>query len=161
MARHDGAGASATNLYTVTQRTGAFVMSSASQPHSATVGLAHSTSDLPRVLIVEDETALVTLLRYNLEREGYRVREAHDGEEALLVAAEDTPDVVLLDWMLPQLSGIEVCRRVKSRPETRGIPIIMLSARSEEVDRVRGLGGRGGRLSAEADRLRRWKGGKE
>ena len=93
----------------------------------------------PLVLIVEDETALVTLLRYNLEREGFRVAEARDGEEALVLCAEERPDIILLDWMLPHLSGIEVCRRLKSRPETRAVPIIMLSARSEEVDLVRGL----------------------
>jgi two-component system, OmpR family, phosphate regulon response regulator PhoB len=93
----------------------------------------------PSVLVAEDEGALVTLLRYNLEREGYRVIEAADGEEALLVAAEEKPDLVLLDWMLPQLSGIEVCRRLRARQETRNVPIIMLTARGEESDRVRGL----------------------
>lgn len=93
----------------------------------------------PAVLVVEDETALVTLLHYNLEREGYRVLEARDGEEAMLVAAEEKPDVVILDWMLPQLSGIEVCRRLRTRQETRNIPIIMLTARGEETDRIRGL----------------------
>lgn len=94
---------------------------------------------IPTVLVVEDETALVTLLRYNLERAGYRVLTATDGEEALLLAAEETPDLVLLDWMLPQLSGIEVCRRLRSRQETRNVPILMLTARSEEADRIRGL----------------------
>src|SRR5512141_618330 len=93
----------------------------------------------PSVLVAEDEGALVTLLRYNLEREGYRVLEAMDGEEALLVAAEEKPDLVLLDWMLPQLSGIEVCRRLRGRQETRNVPIVMLTARGEESDRVRGL----------------------
>ena len=93
----------------------------------------------PTVLVAEDEGALITLLRYNLEREGYRVLEAVDGEEALLVASETTPDLVLLDWMLPQLSGIEVCRRLRSRQETRNVPIIMLTARGEETDRIRGL----------------------
>jgi two-component system, OmpR family, phosphate regulon response regulator PhoB len=93
----------------------------------------------PSVLVAEDESALVTLLRYNLEREGYRVLEAMDGEEALLVAEEEKPDLVLLDWMLPQLSGIEVCRRLRSRQETRNVPIIMLTARGEESDRIRGL----------------------
>jgi two-component system, OmpR family, phosphate regulon response regulator PhoB len=93
----------------------------------------------PSVLVAEDEGALVTLLRYNLERAGYRVLEAQDGEEALLVAAEEKPDLVLLDWMLPQLSGIEVCRRLRGRQETRNVPIIMLTARSEEADRIRGL----------------------
>ena len=93
----------------------------------------------PTVLVVEDESALITLLHYNLEREGYRVVEATDGEEALLLATEEKPDLVLLDWMLPQLSGIEVCRRLRSRPETRNVPILMLTARGEEADRVRGL----------------------
>ncbi len=93
----------------------------------------------PTVLVAEDEGALITLLRYNLEREGYRVLEAQDGEEALLIAAEEKPDLVLLDWMLPQLSGIEVCRRLRSRQETRNVPIIMLTARGEENDRIRGL----------------------
>ncbi|HEY4123484.1 MAG TPA: response regulator, partial [Rhizomicrobium sp.] len=77
----------------------------------------------PTVLVAEDEGALVTLLRYNLEREGYRVVEATDGEEALLLAAEEKPDLVLLDWMLPQLSGIEACRRLRAKPETRNVPI--------------------------------------
>ena len=93
----------------------------------------------PTVLVAEDEGALITLLRYNLEREGYRVLEALDGEEALLVVSESQPDLVLLDWMLPQLSGIEVCRRLRSRQETRNVPIIMLTARGEESDRIRGL----------------------
>jgi two-component system phosphate regulon response regulator PhoB len=93
----------------------------------------------PSVLIAEDEGALVTLLRYNLEREGYRVLEAKDGEEALLVASEEKPDLVLLDWMLPQLSGIEVCRRLRTKLETRNMPIVMLTARGEETDRIRGL----------------------
>jgi two-component system phosphate regulon response regulator PhoB len=93
----------------------------------------------PSVLVAEDESALITLLRYNLEREGYRVLEARDGEEAILIASEENPDVVLLDWMLPQLSGIEVCRRLRGRQETRNVPIIMLTARGEETDRIRGL----------------------
>ena len=93
----------------------------------------------PSVLVVEDEAALSTLLRYNLEREGYRVQEAHDGEEALLVADEMKPDLVVLDWMLSQLSGIEVCRRLRSRGHMRNVPIVMLTARGEETDRIRGL----------------------
>lgn len=93
----------------------------------------------PSVLVAEDESALATLLRYNLEREGYRVLHAKDGEEALLIAAEETPDMVLLDWMLPELSGIEVCRRLRGRQETCNVPIIMLTARGEESDRIRGL----------------------
>src|SRR5579871_5640616 len=93
----------------------------------------------PNILVAEDEGALITLLRYNLEREGYRVLEARDGEEALLIAAEEKPDLVLLDWMMPQLSGIEICRRLRGRQETRNVPIIMLTARGEESDRIRGL----------------------
>ncbi|MEX0809364.1 MAG: phosphate regulon transcriptional regulator PhoB [Dongiaceae bacterium] len=93
----------------------------------------------PLILVVEDETALVTLLRYNLEREGFEVIEAKDGEEALLLARERKPDLVLLDWMLPLLSGIEVCRQLRRLPETRSVPIIMLTARGEEGDKLRGL----------------------
>lgn len=93
----------------------------------------------PVVLIVEDEAPLVTMLRYNLEKEGFEVCEAGDGEEALIQIAERKPDVVLLDWMLPLVSGLEVCRRIRRTPETRSIPVIMLTARSEESDRVRGL----------------------
>jgi len=93
----------------------------------------------PAVLIVEDESALSTLLRYNLEREGYRVFEARDGEEALILADEVKPDLVVLDWMLPQLSGLEICRRLRGRGEMRNVPIVMLTARGEETDRIRGL----------------------
>ncbi|HEY1798070.1 MAG TPA: phosphate regulon transcriptional regulator PhoB [Stellaceae bacterium] len=93
----------------------------------------------PLVLIVEDEAPLVTLLRYNLEREGFDVAEAADGEEALLSIAERKPDAVLLDWMLPQVSGIEVCRRIRRAAATRVMPIIMLTARTDEADRIRGL----------------------
>lgn len=96
-----------------------------------------STSSL--VLVVEDEAALADLLKYNLEREGYRVSLAADGEEALVVAEESPPDLVVLDWMLPKASGVEVCRRLRSRQETRNTPIVMLTARGEESDRVRGL----------------------
>ncbi len=95
----------------------------------------------PRILIVEDEAALVTLLRYNLEREGFEVSEAMDGEEALLRAQEDKPDLVVLDWMLPLMSGIEVCRRLRRMPELRSVPIVILTARGEEADKVRGLEG--------------------
>src|SRR6266404_1038192 len=95
----------------------------------------------PVVLIVEDEAPLVMLLRYNLEKEGFAVCEAGDGEEALVQIAERKPDVVLLDWMLPLVSGIEVCRRIRRSPETRALPVIMLTARGEESDRVRGLDG--------------------
>jgi two-component system phosphate regulon response regulator PhoB len=93
----------------------------------------------PTVLIVEDEPAQREVLAYNLEAEGYRVTRAENGEEALILVDEDTPDLIVLDWMLPNVSGIEICRQLKTRSETRSLPIIMLSARSEEVDRVRGL----------------------
>ena len=96
-------------------------------------------ADQPMVLLVEDEPAQREVLSYNLEAEGFRVARAANGEEALLVVEEQSPDIIVLDWMLPNVSGIEVCRRLKSRPETRAVPVIMLSARSEEVDRVRGL----------------------
>ena len=98
-----------------------------------------AAAEVPTVLIVEDEPAQREVLAYNLEAEGFRVSKAENGEEALLLVKEDAPDLIVLDWMLPNVSGIEVCRRLKSRPETKGVPIIMLSARSEEVDRVRGL----------------------
>ena len=97
------------------------------------------SADQPTVLVVEDELAQREVLAYNLEADGFRVLRAENGEEALLIVEEDTPDIIVLDWMMPNLSGIEVCRRLKSRTETRNIPIIMLSARSEEVDKVRGL----------------------
>jgi two-component system phosphate regulon response regulator PhoB len=93
----------------------------------------------PRILVVEDEEALAQLLHYNLDKEGYRVAVANDGEEAMIQADEETPDLVVLDWMLPRLSGIEVCRRLRSGRKTRNVPIIMLTARGEETDRVRGL----------------------
>jgi two-component system phosphate regulon response regulator PhoB len=91
------------------------------------------------VLVVEDEAALADLLKYNLEKEGYRVTVAADGEEAMVCADERTPDLILLDWMLPKASGVEVCRRLRARQETRNTPVVMLTARSEESDRVRGL----------------------
>lgn len=93
----------------------------------------------PTVLVVEDEKELVTLLRYNLEKEGYRVLEAQDGEEALIIASESALDLVLLDWMLPRVSGIEVCRQLRQRTATKNLPIILLTARGEEGDRIRGL----------------------
>ena len=92
-----------------------------------------------RVLIVEDEASLVTMLRYNLEKEGFDVSEASDGEEAMIVAEESPPDAIILDWMLPRMSGIEVCRQFRRRTITRAVPIIMLTARGEETDKVRGL----------------------
>ncbi len=93
----------------------------------------------PYVLVVEDEAALVTMLRYNLEKQGFRVEEAVDGQEALIRIAEGTPDIVLLDWMLPVMSGIEVCRQIRRRPATRDLPVIMVTARTEDQDAVRGL----------------------
>ena len=93
----------------------------------------------PIILVVEDEAPLLTLLRYNLEKQGFRVEEAADGQEALLRVAEARPDLILLDWMLPSLSGIEVCRQIRRRPATRDLPIIMVTARTEEQDAVRAL----------------------
>jgi two-component system phosphate regulon response regulator PhoB len=93
----------------------------------------------PTVLLVEDEPAQRELLAYNLEAEGFDVITADNGEDGLILVDENDPDLIVLDWMMPQLSGIEVCRRLKSNSKTRHIPVIMLSARSEEVDRVRGL----------------------
>lgn len=99
--------------------------------------LNHTTP--PKVLLVEDEPAQREVLAYNLEAEGFAVIQASNGEDALMLVDEEAPDIIILDWMMPHLSGIEVCRRLKMRPETHRIPIIMLSARGEEVDRVRGL----------------------
>lgn len=93
----------------------------------------------PFVLIVEDETAISTLLEYNLKREGFDTALAQDGDMALLLAEERVPDLILLDWMLPKLSGVEVCRRLRRKDATKSVPIIMLSARGEEEDRVTGL----------------------
>ena len=93
----------------------------------------------PTVLLVEDEPAQRELLAYNLEAEGFDVITADNGEDGLILVDENDPDLIVLDWMMPQLSGIEVCRRLKSNSKTRQIPVIMLSARAEEVDRVRGL----------------------
>ena len=93
----------------------------------------------PLVLVVEDEPPLQKLLAYNLEAAGFAVVQAFDGEEAMTLIEERTPDLVLLDWMLPQLSGLEVCRRLRRRADTAHLPIIMLTARGEEPDRLRGL----------------------
>jgi len=93
----------------------------------------------PNILIVEDEAALVELLTYNLEKAGFRTAVARDGEEALLAVAEAKPDLVLLDWMLPYVSGIEICRRIRRNPDSRDLPVIILTARGEQDDRVRGL----------------------
>ena len=93
----------------------------------------------PYVLVVEDEDALATLLDYNLMKEGFRVERAADGEEALLRVAEEPPDLIVLDWMLPKVSGVEVCRQLRAGVETRRTPVLMLTARGEETDKVRGL----------------------
>lgn len=91
------------------------------------------------VLIVEDEDPIARILEYNFDKEGYRTGIAHDGEEALVMAAEQQPDLVILDWTLPKVTGIEVCRRLRARQASRNIPIIMLTARAEEADLLRGL----------------------
>jgi two-component system phosphate regulon response regulator PhoB len=93
----------------------------------------------PHVLLVEDDLGLSELVRYNLEREGFTVSHAADGDEALLQVQERSPDIMLLDWMLPHTSGIEVCRQLRRSPGTANLPIIMLTARSEEADTIRGL----------------------
>jgi two-component system phosphate regulon response regulator PhoB len=93
----------------------------------------------PALLLVEDDRALAELLIWHFDREGYVVTRTADGEEALLLAQEQTPDIVILDWMIEGVSGIEVCRRLRRRPETANVPIIMLTARGEEGDRIRGL----------------------
>ena len=105
----------------------------AAQPKDASVSRA------PRVLVVEDEQALALLLTYNLEAEGYLVERVERGDDAELRLAESPPDLVILDWMLPGVSGLEICRRLRAREETRGLPVIMLTARGEEAERVRGL----------------------
>ena len=92
-----------------------------------------------QILVVEDESALVEILRYNLEKEGFGVAAAADGEAALEAIADHKPDLLILDWMLPHVSGLEICRQLRRKPETRDLPIIMLTARGEEADRVRGL----------------------
>ena len=93
----------------------------------------------PYVLVIEDEDAILTLLEYNLQKEGYDVSLAADGEMGLLMAAERTPDFIICDWMMPKLSGVEVCRRLRRKDETRATPIIMLTARGEETDKIAGL----------------------
>ncbi|MGK2285185.1 phosphate regulon transcriptional regulator PhoB [Pedomonas sp. V897] len=93
----------------------------------------------PKVLLAEDDISLTELLTYNLEQEGFEVIHAADGEEAMALAQERQPDIAILDWMIPYLSGIEVCRRLRRMPETANMPILMLTARSEEGDRIRGL----------------------
>jgi len=98
-----------------------------------------SMGNQPRVMVVEDEEALSVLLKYNLESEGYRVDAELRGDEAEIALRESVPDLLILDWMLPGLSGIELCRRLRARPETQRLPIIMLTARGEESERIRGL----------------------
>ncbi len=93
-----------------------------------------------RILVADDEADIQVLLRYNLEAAGYAVSEASDGEEADLMLREKMPDLLILDWMMPQLSGVELLRRLRRRPETEALPVILLTARGEEQDRVRGLG---------------------
>jgi len=97
------------------------------------------TAQPPLVLVVEDEPAQLEMLTYNLTQAGFRALSAKDGEEASLLAEEELPDIIILDWMLPKRSGIDVCRQLKKSPHTREIPVIMLTARSEELDKVRGL----------------------
>ncbi|MCR9214027.1 MAG: phosphate regulon transcriptional regulator PhoB [Proteobacteria bacterium] len=92
-----------------------------------------------KILVVEDEPAMVELLRYNLESEGFDVASAPDGEEAIMAIEEQSPDMVLLDWMIPKVSGIEICRRLRRDQKFRNLPVIMITARGEESDRVRGL----------------------
>ena len=103
------------------------------------VATSRDDAQKPRVLMVEDDPALAVMLRYNLEKQGYLVDEAGDGQEALLRVVEFSPDIVLLDWMLPSLSGLEVCRQIRRRPQTRDLPVIMITARVEEQDSIRGL----------------------
>jgi two-component system phosphate regulon response regulator PhoB len=98
-----------------------------------------SSPNMPRILVVEDEAALSLLLSYNLEAEGYAVARAERGDDAEVMLAESTPDLVILDWMLPGVSGFELCRRMRAREATRDLPVIMLTARGEESERVRGL----------------------
>ena len=93
----------------------------------------------PYILVAEDEDALSTLLAYNLEKEGYDVGTAADGDDALMMIKERQPDLLVCDWMMPKVSGIEVCRRLRQQTTTRNLPIVMLTARSEETDRIRGL----------------------
>lgn len=93
----------------------------------------------PTVLVVEDEEAIMTLLKYNLEKEGFSVHCAMDGDDALTQVKEYKPDIIVLDWMLPSTSGVEVCKVLRRNPDTKNIPIIMLSARGQEDDRIQGL----------------------
>jgi len=94
---------------------------------------------LPRILVVDDEETILELIAYNLQKEGFQVEKAVDGWDALEKVAANPPDLLVLDWMLPGVDGLEVCRRLRDNQETRGLPIIMLTARGEEVDKVLGL----------------------
>ncbi len=105
--------------------------------HGAVAGMPGMLK--PLILVVEDEAPLVTMLRYNLEKQGFRVEEAADGQEALTRIAEVKPDLILLDWMLPAMSGIEVCRQIRRKPGTRDLPVIMVTARAEDAAAGRGL----------------------
>lgn len=93
----------------------------------------------PTVLLVEDDEAIAAMLRYNMKSEGFKVEHTADGGEALLLVEETHPDLILLDWMLPNMSGIEICRRLRANEKTRNIPVIMVTARSEESDKLMGL----------------------
>ena len=108
------------------------------EPRASVIGAA-SPGGAPRILVVEDEAALALLLAYNLEAEGYVVERVERGDEAELLLEESAPDLVILDWMLPGVSGLEICRRLRAREATRTLPVIMLTARGEEGERVRGL----------------------
>ena len=108
------------------------------EPRASVIGAA-SPGGAPRILVVEDEAALGLLLAYNLESEGYVVERVERGDEAELRLEESPPDLVILDWMLPGVSGLEICRRLRARETTRTLPVIMLTARGEEGERVRGL----------------------
>lgn len=99
----------------------------------------NNRTNAPRILLVEDDAHLTELIRYTLETEGFTVDHTIDGEEALIRVQEQMPDLVVLDWMIPNLSGIEVCRRLRRLPETANLPIILVTARAEEADRIRGL----------------------
>ena len=113
-----------------------------SEPSSKPAGRAPGRTKgpaMPRVMIVEDEQPLILLLSYNLEAEGYEVESCARGDEAELRLLEQLPDLLILDWMLPGLSGIELCRRLRSRPQSEHLPILMLTARGEETERIRGL----------------------
>ena len=93
----------------------------------------------PKILIIEDELSQIELIHYNLKKEGYEVFTSHDGEDGLMQASEVLPDLILLDWMIPKISGVEVCRRLRRSSLTKEIPVIMITARSEEVDKIQGL----------------------